>query len=109
MARTTQITSVIGSVSARAPIPARTNTRMISSEAYADEEMLSEAKIARPGSFPTRSSPSSNVARGRPMSARLSRPSPVARGPCDSTTSSRGTSRPPRVRRKWGWSLNRRY
>ena len=48
MASTTTIPTVIGMVSASAPAPARTSTRMISSVAYAEDEMLSDAKIERP-------------------------------------------------------------
>jgi len=39
---------VIGIVSVKTPAPASTRTRMISSVAYADDEMLSEAKTASP-------------------------------------------------------------
>ncbi len=66
IARTTQIAIVIGIVSASADTPASASTRIVSSVAYAEDEMLSEAKIARPVTLETRSSPSSSVRRRRP-------------------------------------------
>ena len=48
--------SVIGRVSAAiVPRPARRSTRMISSVAYAEDEMLSDAKTASPLALPIRS------------------------------------------------------
>src|SRR3954452_10393413 len=47
-ARTTHTAIAIGIVSASAAVPAIARTRIASSVAYADDEMLSDAMIARP-------------------------------------------------------------
>src|SRR5258708_28106746 len=71
IARMTMIAIVIGIVSARPAAPARASARMVSSVAYADDEMLSEAKIARPVTGPSRSSSSRSV--GMRLPKRISR------------------------------------
>jgi hypothetical protein len=103
------MTSVIGSVRASAPIPARTRTRMISSVAYADEEMLSEANTARPVTVFTRSWGSSHVASGRPISDRFSRSNTRLMPRCGWPRPSRGIRWPGSGRRKSRWRRMRTY
>src|SRR5687768_1999025 len=64
---------LIGSENVRAavPTPSRMNARMISSVAYADEEIASELKIARADFFERRSPISSSEASGRPSATAL--------------------------------------
>ncbi len=69
-ARTTHTASAIGIVSASAAVPASARTRIASSVAYADEEMLSEAMIASPVFLERRSLPSCSELRRAPMSTR---------------------------------------
>jgi hypothetical protein len=60
--------------------------RIVSSVAYADEEMLSEAKTARPTFFETRSVCSRSVAIARPgRAARSPAPSRRSRQVCAGT------------------------
>ena len=59
-ARTTQTAMAIGIVSARAAEPAIARTRIASSVAYAEDEMLSDAKIASPVFLESRSPASSS-------------------------------------------------
>src|SRR5687767_8888031 len=61
----------IGIENASAAAPATTRTRRISSVAYATDERLSEAKIARPLAFERRSCRATAVGNGRPTSRRL--------------------------------------
>ena len=67
---TTQTASAIGIVSASAALPASARTRMASSVAYADEEMLSEAMIARPVLIESRSPASCSEVSRSPRSTR---------------------------------------
>src|SRR5260221_8846213 len=69
-ARTTHTASAIGIVSASAAVPASARTRIASSVAYADEEMLSEAMIASPVFLERRSLPSCSDLRRAPMNTR---------------------------------------
>src|SRR5438105_5567710 len=69
-ARTTHTASAMGIVSTSAPAPASARTRIASSVAYAEDEMLSEAMMARPVFFDRRSSASCSEVRRSPMSAR---------------------------------------
>src|SRR6266576_1924326 len=62
-ARTTQTAMAIGIVSARAAEPAIARTRIASSVAYAEDEMLSDAKIASPVFLESRSPASSSDVR----------------------------------------------
>ena len=73
---------LVGRLSASAATPPSTRTRMISSVAYADDEIASELKIASALVFESRSPSSSSLASGRPSATDLtratSRPAPVA-------------------------------
>ena len=70
MPSTRTMASVIGRVSANAPAPASTSTRMISSLAYAEDEILSEANTESPVKTLTRSCGSSALASRRPTRSR---------------------------------------
>src|SRR5713101_7335264 len=69
-ARTTHTASAMGMVSASAPTPASARMRIASSVAYADEEMLSEAMIARPVFFERRSPASASEVSRAPRRTR---------------------------------------
>ena len=69
-ARTMHTAIAIGIVSVSAARPAKASTRIASSVAYADEEMLSEAMIARPVFTERRSCISCSEARRAPNSTR---------------------------------------
>jgi hypothetical protein len=81
----------------RAALGSRTSTRMISSVAYADDEMLSTT--AGPVKMLSRSRGSSDVASGRPMRTPLRRCSAIPSGLVGAPVPARGTRwpRPTRV------------
>ena len=91
IASTKTTASAIGIVSTSAPVPAIARMRIASSVAYAEEEMLSEARIGRPVSTPMRSSASASECRRLPIRNALSpchaRPTvPVAAMVCSVAT-----------------------
>ena len=99
MARMAMIAMVSGIVNASPAAPASASARIVSSVAYADDEMLSDAKIARPVTLVSRSSDSRSV--GIRLPKRISRTTLMARppGPLGSSESSVATMTP-RPRRK---------
>jgi hypothetical protein len=72
MAMTTAIATAMGVDRFSAPGPAMMRTRKISSDAYATEERLSEAKMASPVDFDSRSCRACAVDNGSPSRARFS-------------------------------------
>ena len=68
--RTPTTAIAIGMVKTNAPMPASARTRMASSVAYAEEEMLSEPRMARPVTTERRSDPSASLSRRSPTRTR---------------------------------------